>query len=758
MSNKPLHIVYIMANNSQVPYFKWFAEESKKHTNIKFSFICMFPSEPLMIKEMEGIGCDCFWVKYDAKKRKRQLVKSFFNIYNLLIKIKPDIFHSHLFDDSLPGLLAARLARIKIRIITKQDTFFHWEKSKLLVLFDKFNNLNATHIHAVANRNRKFILNNEKASPKKVFLIRNGFPPESITRVRESSVERIRKEYGLKNKILVGTVARFIEWKGHLEILEAAKFLVKKYPNILFVWAGYGSEEYTSLLKKKIEEYGLENNVLIIGWIKREDMPSFYSLLDIYLHPASNEPFGFAITEAFMNKIAVIASKTGSTDLVSDNSEAIIIRDRNIEDIVSGITSVLNNPELKKSLQINGYNMAMKHLSFSRMWNEFYVFYLKTSNRDNLENTKKHVVHLMANQSSVPYFSWFAKESVRQKNITFTFITMYSEKPKMLKEMEALNINCIWIKYNQRYKKINQITSLIKIYLILKKIKPDAINTHLLEDSVPGLIAAKLAGVEQRIITKGDTAFHWYYAPKWVTLDKLNNKMATDVVAISEESKHFILEKEKADKNKVTMIHHGIPIKEILQSVDERKKIEFQKTYNPENKFLIGVVSRYVEWKGYKYILEAAKIAQNKFPNVHFLFVGMGTEKNSLISELDSKNINNVSICSWVEPQDMPSLFSSFNAFLHAASMEPFGFVIAEAMAHSLPIISTPTGAAKDAIIHLENGYLTQEKDSKSIVEGINYLLNNDLSEMKKNAFETASKLYDFSIMYNNYLKLYSKN
>jgi len=99
---------------------------------------------------MAGLGCDCYWIKFDENKRKRSTIKVVFQLYRLFQKLNPDVVHTHLFDDSLPSLLAARFAGVNIRAITKADTGFHYSYKPQWVWFDKLNNWNATHIVAIS--------------------------------------------------------------------------------------------------------------------------------------------------------------------------------------------------------------------------------------------------------------------------------------------------------------------------------------------------------------------------------------------------------------------------------------------------------------------------------------------------------------------------------------------------------------------------------------------------------------------------------
>lgn len=131
------------------------------------------------------------------------------------------------------------------------------------------------------------------------------------------------------------------------------------------------------------------------------------------------------------------------------------------------------------------------------------------------------------------------------------------------------------------------------------------------------------------MVTKQDTTFHYFYAPKWVFADQINNNNATHIVPVSKEAEKFIIEKENALVEKITMIHHGIPPKIFTQQSEAYKKELIQK-YQLEGKKVIGTVARLIEWKGYRYIVEAIPEVIAKHPNALFLFVGQGDQQEEL--------------------------------------------------------------------------------------------------------------------------------
>lgn len=366
-----------------------------------------------------------------------------------------------------------------------------------------------------------------------------------------------------------------------------------------------------------------------------------------------------------------------------------------------------------------------------------------------------HIVSVMANNSSVPYFNWFAEKAQQQNEFRFTFVAMHHERPRMLDEMKAYGCDCYWIPFGKGNKKLEMLKAVRPVYRLLKKIKPDIVHAHLFDDSVPTLIAARLAGIKIRVLTKQDTAFHWFYAPKGVKFDRLNNSNATHIVTISNECRQFVIEKEKADPRKVYMVHNGVPIEFFTKQYDEVKE-RFREQFQLDGKIVLGTVARLIHWKGHKDIIHAAEQIVKKYPSARFLFIGQGEMQPQLELLVKEKGLeNNIIFTGWIERAELPSLYGLMDIYLHAAKWEPFGFVIAEAMMNRVPVVSTDTGAAHDAIVHRENGYLAPYDNIQELVNGVFYMMEHDRKKIGEAGRKAAVDLYNFNAMWKGYTGIY---
>jgi glycosyltransferase involved in cell wall biosynthesis len=369
-----MHVVHVIANNSSVPYLNWFTDRLKNYTGIKFSFIVLYPEKPEMMKEMELRGCECYWVEFDSDKRKSGMIKALFKLYKLFKKLNPDVVNAHLFDDSLPALLAARFAGVKRRVIRKQDTAYHWLYAPQWVWADRFNNNNATHIIAISEEAKKFVIEKEKALPSKVYMIHNGIPLDEFTRQDKETIESFKKKFELEGKIVLGTIARFIEWKGYKYIIEAARILAAKNINFKFLLIGEGEQKKE--MQDLVDKYKLNEHIVFTGWVNRKDIPSLYGVMDLYVHAAIMEPFGFVVSEAMANGVPIVTTKTGAAaDVLKHKETCYFAEDRSPQSLADGIEWMINNPELREKMKGEIKQLAEQNFDIDKMLEKHILLY-----------------------------------------------------------------------------------------------------------------------------------------------------------------------------------------------------------------------------------------------------------------------------------------------------------------------------------------------------------------------------------------------
>ncbi len=370
---------------------------------------------------------------------------------------------------------------------------------------------------------------------------------------------------------------------------------------------------------------------------------------------------------------------------------------------------------------------------------------------------QKHVVMIIANSPDPSYFKWFTALNKKQEEFKLTYVFMLTQPTPMETYYREEGIDVHWLYFNYSKSKYFQfIRVTFQLFLLFLRIKPDVVQTNLFDDSLTALFAARLAGVKKRVVTKQDTGYHILYFPKYIKLDTFINWNATHIIPSSGETKELIMKYESPPENKVQIIHHGMSETGITNVTPEQVKA-FKRKYNLENKVVVGSVSRYIELKGYRYIISAAKIAVHKYPNLHFLFIGTGQQKDELALLIAMNKMEGfITITGRIDFSDIPTAYRSMDIFIHASEIEAFGFVFAEAMFNKVPMISTRVGAVRDVLTHKENVYITKFKDPSDIAEGIDYMMRSDRKLIAEKAYAICKEKFAIEIMWDNYKNLFN--
>lgn len=139
--------------------------------------------------------------------------------------------------------------------------------------------------------------------------------------------KRIRSEFGIEDRTIIGHVGRFVEAKNHEFVLRVFKQYLSQDRDAILMLVGDGP------LKKHIEEMadkmGISGQTVFTG--ERQDTSEFYSAFDSLLFPSLFEGLPFVLVEAQSSGLPIITSDrvTSEIDLTG------IIRFLNLEDDVN---------------------------------------------------------------------------------------------------------------------------------------------------------------------------------------------------------------------------------------------------------------------------------------------------------------------------------------------------------------------------------------------------------------------------------------
>ena len=172
----------------------------------------------------------------------------------------------------------------------------------------------------------------------------------------------IRNQYSIReNEIVLSVVGKLVAWKNQDHIIEAMKVLENEglFAHLFIIGSGNKRsewEEKAGNLKK--------SKVHFTGFVKAEELPSYYSATDIYVHPASLEPHSVAISEAIIMGCPVILSDRcgsyGATDDVQEGKNGFVYPFGDIETLAEKIKSLVNDARRRKDFSGYSHQLGMQ--------------------------------------------------------------------------------------------------------------------------------------------------------------------------------------------------------------------------------------------------------------------------------------------------------------------------------------------------------------------------------------------------------------
>jgi len=143
-----------------------------------------------------------------------------------------------------------------------------------------------------------------------------------------------------------------------------------------------------------------------------------------------------------------------------------------------------------------------------------------------------------------------------------------------------------------------------------------------------------------------------------------------------------------------------------------------------------GIVGLLLPWKGHTVFLKAAKRVFEHIPDARAFVVGAAPHRDKAYEEELHALARGLGIDDRVIftgfRNDVPDMLKLLDVVVHASiAPEPFGRVIAEAMAMKRPVIATRAGGPSEIIEDGRTGFLIAARDDEALAERIMALLAN---------------------------------
>lgn len=269
------------------------------------------------------------------------------------------VVHGHMIPADFWGCLVAKISTRTRTVYTRHNSYpvnGMSSKAQLWLL----NNFAADNIIAISKTIKDYAVERTSTPARKVRLINNGV--DSVRFNPKISGEVVRKQLGIgSDEIVVGNISRYEPRKGYDVFVRVAAGLALKFPNVRFIACGHGPQKDELLNMAK--EFRLGQKLIFTE--PRPDVEKFIAALDVFLFPTYwGEGLPLSVCEAMACGKPIVASNIGSNkELVTDGENGFLPAPKNwnletgelpAEPFIQKIAQLVENPELRKTIGING--------------------------------------------------------------------------------------------------------------------------------------------------------------------------------------------------------------------------------------------------------------------------------------------------------------------------------------------------------------------------------------------------------------------
>jgi glycosyltransferase involved in cell wall biosynthesis len=336
------------------------------------------------IGRREGIGV--YGVPMERRISPLGDLKAFLDLCSLFRRLEPAIVHAHTPKGGLLGVMAARMAGVKVALYTMHGIRFSTAvgiQRSVLRWAEALTCRAADRVFSVSRSNHARAVAEGLCSQNKIHVLARGscngvdadgrFNPEKLP---STSRLEIRHRLGIPpHATVLGYVGRIVKDKGLVVLADAWSLLRERFRDLHLVLVG-PLESQDPVPQDVLNRLRRDERVRFTDWVW--DPVPYYAAMDIVVLPTFREGFPVTPLEASAMEIPVVASAVdGCVEAVVHGGTGLLVPPGDRESLVAAVHALIMDSELRRRMGRLGRQRVIRTFKPEAIWQELLDHYLE---------------------------------------------------------------------------------------------------------------------------------------------------------------------------------------------------------------------------------------------------------------------------------------------------------------------------------------------------------------------------------------------